>query len=88
MKQFYLHKKKGKQTNYTRQGYKICTYPYSGPSTLVLRTHCPACFRRFPAPTHLISMNSCQQASAELDNNPFFRIRCVGAGNHLKHTRQ
>ena len=32
---------------------------------------CPACFRCCPAPTHLIQMNGCYQASAELDNDPF-----------------
>ena len=32
---------------------------------------CPACFRCFPAPTHLIQINGHKQASAELDNNPF-----------------
>ena len=40
-------------------------------STLVLRTHCPECFRYFPTPTHLIQMNVHYQASAELHNDPF-----------------
>ena len=45
-------------------------------------------FRRFPDPAHLIQMNDCYQASAELDRDPFIWIRCVGAGKHLKHTGQ
>ena len=57
-------------------------------STLVLESRCPAQFRHFPAPTHLIQMNGRKQASAELDNDPFIWIRCVGAGKHLKHAGQ
>ena len=55
-----------------------------GCSTLVLRVHCPVCFRCFPAPAHLILMNGRHQGATELDNNPFIWIRCVWKGNWLR----
>ena len=33
-------------------------------------------------------MNGHKQASAELENDPFIWIRCVGAGKHLKYAGQ
>lgn len=36
-----------------------------------------------PAPSHSTQMNGSYQAPAELDDNPFIWIRCVGAGKHL-----
>ena len=39
--------------------------------TLVHESRCPACFRCFPAPAHLIQMNGHYPASTELGNNPF-----------------
>ena len=36
----------------------------------------------------LIHINGCYQASVEVDNDPFIRIKCVGAGNHLKYAER
>ncbi|MED6280764.1 hypothetical protein CHARACLAT_014173 [Characodon lateralis] len=48
----------------------------------VLKGQCPACFRCFPALTHLIQVIAVQQKPV---NQAWMEIRCAGAGNHLKH---
>ena len=48
-----------------------------GCSIPVLRAHCPIYSRCFPDPTHLIQMMGRDQASTELDHNPFIGIRWV-----------
>ena len=53
--------------------------------TLVLRTPCPACFRCFPAPTHLIQMNGSLSSSAEACLWPFIWITCGSYSPHY-HT--
>ena len=41
-------------------------------STLVLKAHCPICFRCLPAPTHLIQMNGHYQALQKPDEDHSF----------------
>ena len=61
---------------------KLTSQPWSS------GTPCPACFRYFPAPTHLNKVNGRYYASAEIDKDISIWIRCVGAGKHLKHAEQ
>lgn len=50
-----------------------CIISYNCCPTLVLKTHCPACFRWFPALTHLIQTIAVQQ---KLVNLKSIEIRC------------
>ena len=49
----------------TVEGCNTCNSSTKSSSTLVPRTHCPACFRCFPAPTHPIQINKLLTSSGE-----------------------
>ena len=52
-------------------------YLFQRSTTPVLRGHCPACLRCFPARAHLIQMTDHYQLVQESVNDPFIRARCV-----------
>ena len=76
---------------HTSPGVFVCSSPpWADPlmqpsSVLAPGTPCPACFRCFPLPTHLIQMNGSLSSSGE-ENNPF--IWGAGSEKDLEHVGQ